>query len=87
MAKRKIYAVYDKDIFMGNHTAREISVLLDVPYSRVRLALSTGITLSGRYTFDEIGQADNREEALLREWDEARLKILGEGEQRSEPRP
>lgn len=85
MAKRNIYAVYDNGVFMGNHTVREISVLLGISYSRARLALSTG--LSGRYSFDEIGQADNREEALLRDWDETRLKILGKEERQSEPRP
>lgn len=76
MAKRKIYALYDNNVFMGNYTSKEISVLTGIPNKRVSVAASDGILVSRRYSFEEIGQDDNMDEKFWRDWDETRLKTL-----------
>lgn len=76
MARRKIFAVYDDNTYMGDYTAVEAAPLLDIACATVSAYANSGAKLRGRYRIKAVGNTEIDTERWAREWDQVRIEKL-----------
>lgn len=76
MARRKIFAVYDGDTYIGDHTAVEAAPLLSIACATVSAYANSGARLRGRYRIEVVGSTEIDTERWAREWDQVRIEKL-----------
>ena len=73
MARKKIFAVYDGDTYMGDYTAVGIACATVSAYA------NSGARLRGRYRIEAVGNTEIDTERWAKEWDRVRQEILTAG--------
>lgn len=76
MARKKIYAVYDRGKHLGDFTAVEASRILDIACAMVSAYANSRARLRGRYTIEAVGTIEIDTERWAREWDQVRIEKL-----------
>lgn len=76
MARRKIFAVYDGDTYIGDYTAVEAAPLLGIACATVSAYANSGTRLRGRYRIEAVGSTEIDTERWAREWDQVRIEKL-----------
>ena len=79
MARKKIFAVYDGDTYMGDYTAVEAAPLLGIACATVSAYANSGARLRGRYRIEAVGNTEIDTERWAKEWDRVRQEILTAG--------
>lgn len=76
MARKKIFAVYDGDTYVGDYTAVEAAPLLGIACATVSAYANSGARLRDRYRTEVVGSTEIDTERWAREWDQVRIEKL-----------
>lgn len=73
---RIIYALYDRDEYRGDYTAKEIGEICGINGSRVNSIADKGKLVDERYRIEAVDIVVKWDNDLADIWDQRRLKIL-----------
>ena len=76
---RNLYAIYDRDEYMGDYTAREIAQICMISGSRVSAIADSGRMISDRYRLELVDTVVVWTPQLRGTWDRMRWRILTAG--------
>ena len=68
MARKKIFAVYEGDTYMGDYTAVEAAPLLGIACATVSAYANSGARLRGRYRIEVVGNTEIDTEMFIKDF-------------------